>query len=552
MLPLDEPHFVINSNTRAITIPTDFKKNGIAVQGDDLAEVVYFEIDRYFDAVDFNNCEIYIQWELPKTKTQGVSPAYTKDISSQPGKLIFGWPISDAITQNSGTMKFSVQFYQLDDENSKKLKYSFNTLTAQVNVQTSIGIDITNLKEEQIDQIGNRLINRIHDGEVVGGVGAAAPIFSDNIEGVYDLVDGEYQLTALAYTTDTGGLSYIWEHADLEEDNVTIGEFNDVDAANVGEEFAEIAKEDMEAGHIYWYMPNGNERKRHIATGTEKDDLEDTWTYYRRLTTCKITSTGAYRVIARNRITNSIAETASAIAIFPHPTEPTVEDIATSGIIGDIELKAVATAGDAKEVLTYQWERSETYRWGQDNPNNFENITEAIEAEYIPAEQGRYRVKVVSTRNGEEKEKESSICRVTNSAGEPVVVTGSLIFSEADITEGNCPMVIIDNTQDSDGYEVDWFVSESGNVGKIATQSFAYSGADTLTASMNPNNYIDAIEEITGQRDIYAWYYCTVTNLYNGTKATWSMSALIDDMFRVDPSVNTESEVEAAKLFFED
>jgi hypothetical protein len=31
MLPLDEPHFVINTNTRAITIPADFKKNGIAV-----------------------------------------------------------------------------------------------------------------------------------------------------------------------------------------------------------------------------------------------------------------------------------------------------------------------------------------------------------------------------------------------------------------------------------------------------------------------------------------------------------------------------------------
>lgn len=31
MLPLDEPHFVINANTRAINIPDEFKKNGIAV-----------------------------------------------------------------------------------------------------------------------------------------------------------------------------------------------------------------------------------------------------------------------------------------------------------------------------------------------------------------------------------------------------------------------------------------------------------------------------------------------------------------------------------------
>lgn len=31
VLPLDEPHFEINTNTRAITIPSEFKKNGIAV-----------------------------------------------------------------------------------------------------------------------------------------------------------------------------------------------------------------------------------------------------------------------------------------------------------------------------------------------------------------------------------------------------------------------------------------------------------------------------------------------------------------------------------------
>ena len=60
ILPIDEDHFEINANTRAINIPANFKKNGIAVQGDDLAEVVYFKIDRYFDYMDFNNCDIFI------------------------------------------------------------------------------------------------------------------------------------------------------------------------------------------------------------------------------------------------------------------------------------------------------------------------------------------------------------------------------------------------------------------------------------------------------------------------------------------------------------
>jgi hypothetical protein len=60
VLPLDEEHFEINANTRAINIPASFKKNGVAVQGDDLAEVLYFKIDRYFDYMDLNNTDIFI------------------------------------------------------------------------------------------------------------------------------------------------------------------------------------------------------------------------------------------------------------------------------------------------------------------------------------------------------------------------------------------------------------------------------------------------------------------------------------------------------------
>ena len=61
VLPLDEEVFEINANTRQITVPPTFKKHGIGVQGDQVAEIVYFKIDRFFDAMDLNNTEIYIQ-----------------------------------------------------------------------------------------------------------------------------------------------------------------------------------------------------------------------------------------------------------------------------------------------------------------------------------------------------------------------------------------------------------------------------------------------------------------------------------------------------------
>ena len=53
ILPLDKPTFDIDANTRDIKVPEVFRKNGIGVQGDQLAEILYFTIDRYFENCKF-------------------------------------------------------------------------------------------------------------------------------------------------------------------------------------------------------------------------------------------------------------------------------------------------------------------------------------------------------------------------------------------------------------------------------------------------------------------------------------------------------------------
>ena len=65
-LPLDEPAFKIDANSRAIEIPGHYLANGLSVQGDEVAEIVFFEIDRFFDATDLSMQSISIQWETPK------------------------------------------------------------------------------------------------------------------------------------------------------------------------------------------------------------------------------------------------------------------------------------------------------------------------------------------------------------------------------------------------------------------------------------------------------------------------------------------------------
>ena len=47
-------------------MPENFAKYGVGVQGDEIAEILYFSIDRFFDAIDLAEKEILIQWRHEK------------------------------------------------------------------------------------------------------------------------------------------------------------------------------------------------------------------------------------------------------------------------------------------------------------------------------------------------------------------------------------------------------------------------------------------------------------------------------------------------------
>ena len=60
ILPRDEGLFEIDANSRKINIPAEFSRNGVGVQGDELAEIIYFSIDRYFDTTDLYDKDIFV------------------------------------------------------------------------------------------------------------------------------------------------------------------------------------------------------------------------------------------------------------------------------------------------------------------------------------------------------------------------------------------------------------------------------------------------------------------------------------------------------------
>ncbi|MBE6148244.1 MAG: hypothetical protein E7167_01835 [Firmicutes bacterium] len=171
VLPLDEPVFSIDTNTRKITVPTEFAKNGISVQGDEVSEILYFSVDRYTDSMDLyrKDINIAIQWETApdsKGKTiQGISKEWIRDISSlkQEGKMLFGWAVNSELTNNPGAIKFSIRFYHFDEE--QKLDFSLNTLTASAVINPSIDykFDENGESSVQIIDSSNLIKNRLKD-----------------------------------------------------------------------------------------------------------------------------------------------------------------------------------------------------------------------------------------------------------------------------------------------------------------------------------------------------------------------------------------------------
>ena len=153
ILPIQEEYFEINANSRTITVPELFRKNGLSVQGDQVAETIYFKINRYFDAMDLNNTKIYIQWENANGE-KGFAKEWVRDIETYDDYMVFGWALGGNITNAPGILKFSVRFIRAD-EDTKNITYSLSTLTAQALINSGLNFS---LEEYVLDDTLNNIL----------------------------------------------------------------------------------------------------------------------------------------------------------------------------------------------------------------------------------------------------------------------------------------------------------------------------------------------------------------------------------------------------------
>ena len=166
-LPLDEPLFEIDANTRSINIPAEFRSNGLSVQGDHLAEMVFFKIDRYFDYTDLSSTNVCINWKMGNRNGKTKNFIMSKEIL--PGYVIFGWPIDNIITEKGGQLTFAVEF---SIEDNGKIKYEFNTLPATINIKDGLILS----KDVEITDLNNDILSIITNSSFGSGEAAVDPV----------------------------------------------------------------------------------------------------------------------------------------------------------------------------------------------------------------------------------------------------------------------------------------------------------------------------------------------------------------------------------------
>lgn len=312
ILPIDEPTFNIDLNTRSIQFP---KGNYVyAVVGDDLAETIYFKTDRYFDNVDLNDMTIAIIVNTGEKKY--LIPTNVRDITSDPGKIIFGWPISKEITENSTTLEFAVRFYTLNEQ--QELAYNLSTQTNKLIVKPGLNYKTNEVNDLSI--VSNRVANLLKNYNKLGTAAVLPPEFyycsygfesgSANLKGEIE-EEKELELFAGAETTEDT-LLYSWKRSDTID-----GIYNSDEGETIGTDYYlldSVTENDIKLYPIFYIKNEDNTYTEKTLSPTDDVSGKE---YYRKGKSYTATKPGFYYCVAKAK--NKLRENSSTTATLEIP-----------------------------------------------------------------------------------------------------------------------------------------------------------------------------------------------------------------------------------------
>jgi hypothetical protein len=439
ILPATESTFNIDADKRTILIPDNFARYGVGVQGDEIAEILYFSIDRYFDAMDLAEMDIIVQWKHSddKDNVSNLSATYKKSLTLQPGKIVFGWPISSEITERSGNVQFSIRFYRRDEQ-SKELIYSFSTLTATIKIQAGLDFELDEASTNAAINMSQKIYNNLRNSKkVVTGYKIAAPVFEAyyvkegnefvvaNGNRTYDLPQTFVVKAGIPSTVDPtveqisgAGLAYIWRKQGEEADLLgsTIYKVDPKTHYNPNEIY--YTKEADGTYKVYYIVGDNNPFDDTNAEGNEL-------VLYTRHSSFEPQNAGTYYAIANNiYVPGAYATTQSATWVVPAPVNPEfsygeLTNIVTLDEENGTAIEVAASVSDGG-ALTTAWYRSDEPDFSAAAP-----IDGATGSEYVATAEGYYYVEAKNVKNNSTATAISAAVWAKYEASVPVIISGS-------------------------------------------------------------------------------------------------------------------------------
>lgn len=500
MLPIEEPLFEINANTRNITIPEEFK-NGISVQGDEIAETIFFSIDRYFDTTDFYSEYIVpvVQWKYADEKDYHLSATTGKivieDENSKTGgtiKVVFGWPISSEVTERATNIQFGVRFYTIVnaagelitnplDYANGELEYSFSTLNAITKINPSLEIKLNSSDYDYINK-NNLIWKRMRNSKPADlNLQAILPILEYYKPGEGSIVDldGENYILEVKATYPSGTVSsrlgkQIYQIIRGEDELIDSGEVISVLDDTINEPFGitYFKSKDTERNStdIYYIkeIVDGNP----VYNKYDESDLSGK-ELYERAFTYPINKAGKYYVKIINHLSdNNEASIKTGIFEILLPKEPIITGIEeqyhkimeTENSTVELELNT----NNLEDNVRYYW----YYAENDNEETELEILSDTVDEDnkYEANKVGYYYLKVVNNRNNEDAEAMSEAIRVTLPATAPESFSYRIGNYEVNITEENniispqMILTVVPQAERVDSYLYKWYKADNPTV----------------------------------------------------------------------------------------
>lgn len=151
LLPENDQIFDIDLDSRTINIP-----QFLSVQYDHNAEIIYFRCPRYFDNMDLAGTVCIIEY-INASGESGLYwvPYYNVDVYQDDDEsltplMLIPWAIQGLVTASSGTVTFTVRFYQLDAER-KDFLFNMSMQPTQGEVLHGINLSDKDLEKFKLD-----------------------------------------------------------------------------------------------------------------------------------------------------------------------------------------------------------------------------------------------------------------------------------------------------------------------------------------------------------------------------------------------------------------